>query len=150
MGLTLASGRLQEQADVVSALREESLRWNKLAKTTPLDENLKGKYVAQERSMRTRLEFKNRDLIRAQAEKLLKVRDQMRVIDYVSDLEKLRPKNVYTHQEYKDEQEGNKDYAKLYWPHKGEFWWEELNGYRVLVDDACLQQRQPSGEKRGQ
>lgn len=148
LGLTLSYGRLQEQADLVAQLRTEMKKWERSSvSSSPLDQVITAGYEQQEKKVRGRIEYENRELLRANAEKILKVRDQLKVIDYVADLEKLRPKNVFAHQTYEDAQEGNKNLEKLYWPHKNEFWWEELNGYRVLVNDNCLQ-RQPAGASK--
>ena len=148
LGLTLSYGRMQEQADLVAQLRTEMKKWEKSAKSSSaLDQMVTSAYAQQERKVRSRIEFENRELLRANAEKILKVRDQLKVIDYVADLDKLRPKNAFAHQAYQDAQEGNKNLEKLYWPHKNEFWWEELNGYRVLVEDNCLQRRPAGGGK---
>lgn len=149
LGLTLSYGRLQEPADLVAQIRQERDQWKKQARSSnALDQFLAKTYDLQEKQIRTRLEFDNREILRANAEKILKVRDQLKVIDYLADLEKLRPKNAFAHQTYADAQEGNKDLEKLYWPHKTEFWWDEMNGYRVLATDNCVQ-RKPAGKEGG-
>lgn len=147
MGLTLAYGRLQNSGDLVFQLRKEQSAWKAVASSNPFDQMITKSYRTREAKVRSRLEFNNRELTRVYAERILQVRDQLQVVDYVADLEKLRPKNSFTHQTYEAEQEGSKNYEKLYWAHKNEYWWDELNGYRVLIEDKCLQ-RAPAEEKQ--
>lgn len=147
LGMTLAHGNLQESADLVHQIRKERREWTHFESSTPFDKFVKAAYAKKEKSLRNRIEFDNRKLMKLQAENILRVKDQLQLVEYVSDLEKLRPKNVFTHKVYEDEQEGRFSYEKLYWPHRNEFWWGELNGYRVLINDKCLE-RTPAGEKK--
>lgn len=147
LGMTLAYGNLQESADLVHQIRSERKEWANFERSSAFDKFVKAAYNAKERSLRNRIEYDNRQLMRVQAENILRVKDQLQLVEYVSDLEKLRPKNVFTHKVYEAEQEGRFSYEKLYWPHRNEFWWGELNGYRVLINDKCLE-RTPAGEKK--
>jgi outer membrane protein assembly factor BamD (BamD/ComL family) len=146
LGLTLANGHLQSQADRVAQLRLEHSKWKALSgRGDLLDRRLTDFYTQEEKTLRAKIEFNNRDLLRAEAEKVLKTGNQLKLLDYISDLEKLRPKNSFTHETFQAVREGANSYEKLYWPHANEFWWGELNNYRVLIDDKCAPGRAPAG-----
>jgi hypothetical protein len=65
--------------------------------------------------------------------------EQAKLLQYVSGMDKFRLKGRFESRSYKAPEADTFAIQKLFWPVSGEYWWNELNSYRVLVSDQCSQ-----------
>ena len=75
--------------------------------------------------------------LKEQAERLLQVTEQVKLLEYVSDLDEFRLKQAFENRTYKTEKVENFAIDRLYWPVQKEYWLDEMKNYRVLIEDRC-------------
>lgn len=81
-------------------------------------------------------QFLNNDLKAASVD-FLDFVEQAKLLDYISGLDQHRVKGRFENREYKAPQAEKYAIQKLFWPVSGEYWWSEVNSYRVLASDRC-------------
>ncbi len=129
----------KEKADVVQHLREERDRF-----TEQYGKKLEGilkvtfnESLAHEKTVKKTLQRLIPDLIEREEDRLLMGYDNLQLLDYASDLDELRIKQVVEKRSYASQKITNMEFDQLFWPAVGEFWWEEFKNYKVLIDDRC-------------
>ncbi len=75
--------------------------------------------------------------LKSASEELLEYVEQAKLLEYISSLDKFRMKARFENREYKALEVDNYAIKKLFWPVGGEYWWNEINSYQVLVSDRC-------------
>jgi hypothetical protein len=93
-----------------------------------------------QKEMRGRLVRQMKAELNVVSDKVLDVAEQIKILDYVVKLDEFRIKPTFEKRDYKTEKVETLAIDKLYWPSKGEFWWDELPFYRVLISDRCQAQ----------
>lgn len=63
--------------------------------------------------------------------------EQIKLIEYISGLDKFRVRSSFENRQYIAPEANRFAIRKLFWPVSGEYWWEEMNSYQVLVSDKC-------------
>lgn len=131
MRMALQGGQVQKRADIIAQLRiEKSLPF---IKKTPLADI----YDQTERQERQNFEYELSEELKSAANRLLVVNDQMALATYVAGLDKYRFKSAFEGRDYKSEDVDRFAVDMLYWPVQGEYWWEEMSNYRILISDRC-------------
>ncbi len=69
------------------------------------------------------------------AEELLETREQINLLEYLADLDKIRPKTLGKN--VRAEQIDKFAIKKIYWPQTTEYWRSEVNNIKVLISDRC-------------
>ncbi len=138
LSMVLVQGNVMPSADLISTVRRQKTRL-KDGPVSALAEFL-GRYhkilERKETEVRTYLEYQIRDNLELQANRLLEAREQVKLLEYVAGIEKLRIEKG-PRREYASVKEEPQKYEKLYWNFKQEFWWDETPNLRVLVKDRC-------------
>lgn len=126
-------------ADEISQLKNERRALAKNEKMIPRD--LTG--PAEERLDRLekilsgRLARNAEDEFKAEAERLVTMNEQVKLIEYVSDLDEYRLSQLFEMRAYESEKAEKHATDGLFWPFVGEYWRDEMSNYRVLISDRC-------------
>lgn len=75
--------------------------------------------------------------LKAASIEFLEYVEQAKLLDYISGLDKFRVKARFEDRQYKAPEAENYAIQRLFWPVSGEYWWDEVNSYRVLASDRC-------------
>jgi hypothetical protein len=138
MRIVLQQSDVQPLADLVSDLNTERNSPNpNLKKYSGKFPSLWNSMAIYEEEVRGRLNHLLRDRLRAAAEMLLEVADQVKLIDYVSGLDEFRLRQAFEQRSYRPEEIEYFAIDKLFWPVRKEFWWEEMGNYQVRISDRC-------------
>lgn len=136
VNMALADYRLAEQVHYYNEVKSEKKRF--------LDSNLKNlemmkgfssRYDIRIAEVNNRLNFQLRDPIRKAANRLLEWQEQMSFLDYQTRVDSLRisrPNN-----DFKAEKISLTRFNQVYWLFMNEFWLDELENLKVLVESQC-------------
>lgn len=144
MNAVLMRADILPSADLVYAIRQQ----RDLLKTATqwADQRDVAEYVrlysTAEADTRRALERTFKQPLKEIANKLIETRDQVRLLKYVSGLEKFKLDRSPASRRYKAGYENPLNFSTLYWPTKSEFWWDETTKTKVLVQDRCFEVRQ--------
>lgn len=137
VNMALADHRLADQVHYYNELKNEKKRF--------LDSNLKDlemmkdygpRYDIRIAEVNNRLNFQLRDPIRKAADHLLEWQEQMSFLDYQTRVDSLRisrPNN----EDFKTEKISLTRFNQVYWLFMDEFWLDELETLKVLVESQC-------------
>ncbi len=75
--------------------------------------------------------------LKAASIEFLEYVEQAKLLEYISGLDKFRVKARFEDRQYKAPEAENYAIQRLFWPVSGEYWWDEVNSYRVLASDRC-------------
>lgn len=84
-----------------------------------------------------RLHRKAGPQLKAEAERVLRTTEQVKLLEYLSDLDEHRFGQMFENRTYQSKDAETFAIDQLYWPVAGEFWWDEIKNYRVLIWDRC-------------
>ncbi|MGE0528812.1 MAG: hypothetical protein AB7G93_20885 [Bdellovibrionales bacterium] len=148
MSMTLVRQPFRHLADVVDLMQKESERFTREFKGSKY-KKLAEQYAKHIGEIKGRLSRRLDQPLRSEARRLLIAADQIKLLDYVSELDKNRIQSVFESRGYKPETADTLRFEKLYWPMrtpatedssrktKKEFWFHEMPNLRVLVSDRC-------------
>lgn len=137
VNMALADHRLSEQVHYYNEVKSEKRRF--------LDSNMKdigvfkpysSKYDIRIAELSNRLNYQLRDPIRKVADRLLEWQEQMSFLDYQTRVDSLRisrPNN----EEFAAEKISLTRFNQVYWLFMDEFWLDELENLKVLVESQC-------------
>ncbi len=137
MWITLSHGAFAQEANLVHQARTESKTIEEMgSKKSPSLQKMIQFLKKKEKVIQKRLAKKTRSVLKVQAEKILDSNDQVKFIEYVSQLDQYRvlPKED---KYYEAEKVQRFSFDRLYWPVQKEYWWDEVGKYRMLVNDQC-------------
>ncbi|MFK8137895.1 MAG: hypothetical protein AB8E15_06020 [Bdellovibrionales bacterium] len=108
---------------------------NKFLKNSSLNKVIKQKLDEILKEQKEYIEFETRDRSMAEADNLLKIRQEINFLKYSSEIER-NQLNV-NKEGYESEKPKKYKFDKLFWKSGGEFWLQEFEDYRVLVNSKC-------------
>jgi hypothetical protein len=147
--LTMALQRrsLQMVADTVDQFRKELVRFKKEFGDDDQATEIVKLYQLSEQSFRNRIALNVARETRREAERLLEVADQIRLLEYLSGLDENRIATSGEARNYEAESADKFRFDTLFWPvskvaagqrvENTEYWLEEVENYRVLISDRC-------------
>jgi len=144
MSAVLVKANVLPTADLVYMVRREKELFERFLSRSnrKLASDYLALYARAEKEIRRRAEREFQTPLREIANDLLKTRDQVRLVKYVSGLEKYRADRVPASQRYEADRQDPLSFSQLYWPTKTEYWWDETTRLKVLVKDRCAEGRQ--------
>lgn len=92
-------------------------------------------YNYAENQLRTQLKVLLKEPLEEVARELLEIREQINLLEYLSNLDKIRPKELS--KKVRADEIENFAIEKMYWPQKNEYWRSEMNNIKVLISDKC-------------
>lgn len=139
MDMALQKSANQEPALEISDLNAQKARLpaevQRLAKAE--QDKLVSEMTRLNTILRGRMVRRLQGELKSQAERLLQITEQVKLLEYVSDLDEYRLKQAFEKREYKSEKAEYFAIDKLYWPVAKEYWQDENKNYRVLIEDRC-------------
>ncbi len=137
MWITLSHGAFVQEANIVNQARWESKSLQEMGskKSSSLQKMIQF-LKKKEKIVQRRLTQKTRKILKQQAGNILDSNDQVKFIEYVSQLDQYRvlaKEDKY----YEAEKVQRFTFDRLYWPVQKEYWWDEVGKYRMLVNDQC-------------
>lgn len=140
MSMALQRAGFLPMADLVARIRREMADMQKaLSKSRVNIGPILAEYSYREKEIRTRMQPRLQKQLRAEAEAVLEASDQVRLMEYMAGLDQLRIRSGVEERLYQSEKIERFSFDQLYWPLEKEYWWDELNNYRVLISDQCSQ-----------
>lgn len=140
MSIVLVRADALPGADMVYGIRQQLLMLGeKPLNALPASAlaGIKSLYQNGEPDFRRRFEIGLKDKLKDAANKLLVMRDQIRLLDYVASLDRLGQERGPASREYSAGKDNPLEYEKFYWPFTGEYWWGEIPAFKVLLKDRC-------------
>ncbi len=138
MRMSLLHPRMQNLANLVNDISQEK---NKIQIEQSLGPNiikvLNSLSNTSEKEIKGRVYRRLSNDLEKKAEHVLDVSEQMKILDYIVNLDKFRLQQTFENRSYKTEYVERFAIDKLYWPITNEAWWDELPKYRVLLSDQC-------------
>jgi len=138
MRMVLLQPRLLSLANLVNEITQEKQKIiieQSLGSTT--GKLLNTLSVTYSNELRGRINRRIVTDLEKKAEHVLEVSEQMKILDYIVNLDKFRLQQTFENRSYKTEFVERFAIDKLYWPITDEAWWDELPKYRVLLEDRC-------------
>ncbi len=130
-------GRLKEQRKTLG---------NEYLDSASLAMNLRQESLDLEKILISRIQLRTQAELKKQAERLVGLTEQMKLLEYVSDLEEFRLNIAPEDRSYIAEKPNATGSNGLFWAVDGEDWKDELGTYKVLVTDRCSQSRRSEGK----
>lgn len=149
MWLALQKPRNQQVASVVDAIQKESKRTqgffsNRQNKASLFIANY---YKNTPIELKKRQEYKMKPDLKEAADFFVQNWDRIKLVDYISKLDKFRIKQVFEERSYTALRADPTNYSKLFWPANGERWADEFKNYQLILSDRC-QQTGPSRRRQ--
>lgn len=148
MSMALVREPMRGFADVVDSIQKERKLF-----TAKFSSNrfafVQKAYNKREREIKGRLDRRLEQPLRFEANRLLEMNDQLKLLDYVSGLDENRIQSLFENRGYKAEEADTLRFDTLYWPlrspasdnvkkrNQKEFWFDEMSNLRVLISDRC-------------
>lgn len=138
---------IQEEANLIDQIRREKIllenyNWDSFSFYKPLlDEYSRIDQLLQARIDR-RLESKARD----SANELLDAEEQVLFLEYTSRIDQLRVRPS-DEANYKSQEISHLTFEKIFWPADGEYWWDELPDYSMLISSRCGDTQLPDDQQ---
>jgi tetratricopeptide (TPR) repeat protein len=148
MSMALVREPMRGFADVVDAIQKERTLF-KAKFPSKQFAFVQKSYSKREREIKSRLERRLEQPLKFEANRLLELNDQLKLLDYVSGLDENRIKGLFESRGYKAETADTLRFNTLYWPlrapatsnekkqNRKEFWFDEMPNIRVLISDRC-------------
>ena len=148
MAMALVRQPIRALADTVDSLQKEKDRFNGEFSGHKYD-LVRAIYPKKIAELKGRLDRRLQEPLRFEANRLLEVADQMKLLDYVSGLDENRIQALFESRGYKSQAADSFKFDTLYWPlrspasskpekrARNEFWFDEMPNLRVLISDRC-------------
>lgn len=148
MSMALVREPMRGYADVVDTIQKERTRF-KAKYSSPNFAFVNQTYDKRENEIKKRLDRRLDQPLKFEANRLLEIADQMKLLDYVSGLDENRIQGIFESRGYKAEEADTLRFNSLYWPLRSpasevakrrkrkEFWFDEMTNLRVLISDRC-------------
>jgi len=138
--LVLMDKEVQEDANLIDQNRRETEEldrqsWKKFSFFQPM---LKA-YKSKDLELQLRLNIGMEDRARKQALALLDAEEQINFIEYTSKMDEMRITRNSENRDYKSEKVAYFEFNKCYWPVKNEFWLDEFESMKMLINSRCRQ-----------
>ncbi len=88
------------------------------------------------------MESKARD----SANELLDAEEQVLFLEYTSRIDQLRVRPS-DEANYKSQEISHLTFEKIFWPADGEYWWDELPDYSMLISSRCGDTQLPDDQQ---
>lgn len=132
--------KLQYVANLINMLRSEYDEFREYSvEVYPDFKNILAAYQLKDKELQQRLYEMMDSKIPEAADQVLDVEEQIKFLDYTAKLDALRILKKGQDQEYRSEKISYIKFDKVYWPIVNEFWVDELDEYKVLIDSRCDQ-----------
>lgn len=89
------------------------------------------------KEVRSYLDSIMKDKLRVIANDILDWREQMQFLEYQTKIEDLRILKKPSQVNYQAENVSNVNFDKIYWTFKDEYWMDEIDNIKVLIDSRC-------------
>ena len=145
MSMALIQDPIRSLADVVDAIQKERTRLQAERGSHRTIKEVLKQLASRELELKGRLSRRLHDPLRAQAQRLLEIADQIKLLDYVSGLDENRIQTVFENRGYKSEKPDTLRFDTLFWPlrkpsslkSQPEYWFDEHSALKVLISDRC-------------
>jgi hypothetical protein len=137
--MALLHGRLRERADLIYTIRDESQLFEQLGfSELSYYPNIKSYYRSRDAELQAILSFEMEKRVREIAVDLLDVEEQVQFLEYTAQLDSLRIlREGEKYRYYKADRINYFGFDRIYWPVTTEFWWDEIDHYKVLASSRC-------------
>jgi tetratricopeptide (TPR) repeat protein len=148
MSMALVREPMRGFADVVDAIQKERKLFKEKFSSNRFAFVLSS-YSKRENEIKGRLDRRLEQPLKFEANRLLELNDQLKLLDYVSGLDENRIQGLFESRGYKAEEADTLRFNTLYWPlrspasenlkkqNRKEFWFDEMSNLRVLISDRC-------------
>lgn len=103
-------------------------------------------YSRMDNILQARVDIELEDKARYSANELLDAEEQVLFLEYTSRLDELRIRRG-DDRTYKVEDISYLTFEKIYWPADGEFWWDEMPDYKMLISSRCGDMTSPDEDR---
>ena len=103
-------------------------------------------YQRMDKILQSRIDLELEEKARYAANELLDAEEQVLFLEYTSRLDELRIRRG-DDRIYKAEDISYVTFEKIYWPVDGEFWWDEMPDYKMLISSRCGDMTSPDDDK---
>lgn len=135
--MALMNLRYQTRANQVDSIRKEIeflLEYDLENKEiTGVEKKLK----ERENILRKNLDLEIREEVDQVALELLEAKEQIEFLDYTAKLDSMRVDKYGEARKYDADQISFLNFDKVFWLIKREFWWDEVNDIKVLINSRC-------------
>ncbi|MCB0367161.1 MAG: hypothetical protein KDD68_17305 [Bdellovibrionales bacterium] len=138
---------VQNLANLIDQMRAEKIalaeyNWGQFSFYKPiLDE-----YDRMDKILQSRIDIELEDKARFAANELLDAEEQVLFLEYTSRLDELRIRRG-DDRKYQAEDISYVTFEKIYWPADGEFWWDEMPDYKMLISSRCGDMTSPDDDQ---
>ncbi len=94
-------------------------------------------YASKDRELQQRLYLQIDERMNDVADLVLDVEEQVKFLDYTARLDALRVVPKGEERNYKSERISFVKFDKIYWPVVDEFWMDEIDDLKILIDSKC-------------
>lgn len=130
--------KLQYVANLITQLRteyDEIREYN--VDLYPDFKNIMTAYALKDKELQQRLYQQIDDKIPEVADNVLDSEEQIKFLDYTARLDALRVVPKGEERNYKSEKVSFVKFDKIYWPVTEEFWMDEIDDLKILIDSKC-------------
>ncbi|MCC7403803.1 MAG: hypothetical protein IT288_05330 [Bdellovibrionales bacterium] len=103
-------------------------------------------YSRMDNILQARVDIELEEKARYAANELLDAEEQVLFLEYTSRLDELRVRRG-DDRTYKAEDISYLTFEKIYWPADGEFWWDEMPDYKMLISSRCGDMTSPDEDQ---
>jgi hypothetical protein len=136
--LALMDKEVQDDANLIDQNRRETEElvkqpWKDLLFFQPMMNGYKNKDL----ELQLRLNIGLEDRVRKYALALLDAEEQINFIEYTSKMDELRIIRESENRDYNSEKVAYFQFNRFYWPVKNEFWLDEFENMKMLINSQC-------------